>query len=90
MGSNTVFKNAPVIDHGDVLILSVKPQVVPKVLPEFRIHDNKKLLISIAMGVSLASLEKVIHFCHRARIHCLLRAIHKEKEQCIILEKKYF
>ncbi|XP_011159508.1 pyrroline-5-carboxylate reductase isoform X2 [Solenopsis invicta] len=60
MGSNTVFTNVPVIDHGDVLILSVKPQVVPKVLPEFRIHDNKKLLISIAMGLSLDSLEKAL------------------------------
>jgi len=59
MGSNTVFTNTPVIDYGDVLILSVKPQVVSKVLPEFRIHDNKKLLISVAMGISLASLEKV-------------------------------
>lgn len=61
MGSNTVFANAPVIDYGDVLILSVKPQVVPKILPE--IHDNKKLLISIAMGVSLTSLERVKHLC---------------------------
>ncbi|XP_011881493.1 PREDICTED: pyrroline-5-carboxylate reductase isoform X1 [Vollenhovia emeryi] len=60
MKSNTVFTNAPVIDHGDVLILSVKPQVVPKVLPEFRIHDSNKLLISIAMGISLASLEKAL------------------------------
>ncbi|CAL1675249.1 unnamed protein product [Lasius platythorax] len=58
MGSNTVFANAPVIDYGDVLILSVKPQVVPKILPE--IHDNKKLLISIAMGVSLTSLERAL------------------------------
>ncbi|XP_028044596.1 pyrroline-5-carboxylate reductase isoform X1 [Monomorium pharaonis] len=60
MGSNTVFTNVPVIDYGDVLILSVKPQVVPKVLPEFRTHDNKKLLISIAMGISLESLEKAL------------------------------
>ncbi|XP_077281838.1 uncharacterized protein LOC143908228 isoform X5 [Temnothorax americanus] len=60
MKSNTVFTNVPVIDHGDVLILSVKPQVVPKVLPEFGIRDDKKLLISIAMGVSLASLEKAL------------------------------
>ncbi|XP_018365646.1 PREDICTED: pyrroline-5-carboxylate reductase isoform X1 [Trachymyrmex cornetzi] len=60
MGSNTVFTNIPVIDHGDVLILSVKPQVVPKVLSEFRVHDNKKLLLSIAMGISLTSLEKAL------------------------------
>jgi len=61
MGSNTVFTNAPVIDHSDVLILSVKPQVVPKILPELRIHNKKKLLISIAMGISLASMEKVMY-----------------------------
>ena len=59
MGSNTVFTNIPVINHSDVLILSVKPQVVPKVLSEIRVHDNKKLLLSIAMGISLKSLEKV-------------------------------
>lgn len=58
MGSSTVFTNGPVINHGDVLILSVKPQVVPKVLPELK--DSKKLLLSIAMGVSLSSLEKAL------------------------------
>lgn len=57
IGSNTVFSNQPVIDYGDVLILSVKPQVVPKVLPELK--NYKKLLLSIAMGIPLASLEKV-------------------------------
>ncbi|XP_050466899.1 uncharacterized protein LOC126859543 isoform X2 [Cataglyphis hispanica] len=60
MGSNTVFANAPVIKYGDVLILSVKPQIVPKILPELKMHDNKKLLISIAMGISLTSLEKAL------------------------------
>lgn len=79
MGSNTVFTNASVIDHGDVLILSVKPQVVPKVLPEFRIHDKKKLLISIVMGISLASLEKVMYLCYRARI--CSQTINKRKEK---------
>ncbi|KAL6443501.1 hypothetical protein ACFW04_001580 [Cataglyphis niger] len=60
MGSNTVFANSPVIKYGDVLILSVKPQIVPKILPELKMHDNKKLLISIAMGISLTSLEKAL------------------------------
>lgn len=54
-----MFSNGPVVDHGDILILSVKPQVVPKVLPELK--DSKKLLISIAMGIPLASLEEVIY-----------------------------
>lgn len=58
MGSNTVYVNGPVIDHGDILILSVKPQVVPKILPELK--NNKKLLLSIAMGISLSTLERVM------------------------------
>lgn len=56
LGSSTVFSNSSVADHGDVLILSVKPQVVHKVLPE--IKSKNKLLLSIAMGISLNTLEK--------------------------------
>ncbi|XP_012170028.1 pyrroline-5-carboxylate reductase 2 isoform X2 [Bombus terrestris] len=58
IGSNTVFSNAPVVDYGDVLILSVKPQVVPMVLPDLK--NYRKLLLSIAMGIPLASLEKAV------------------------------
>ncbi|XP_076753716.1 uncharacterized protein LOC143425100 isoform X1 [Xylocopa sonorina] len=58
IGSDTVFTNGPVINYGDVLILSVKPQVVPQVLPELKNYN--KLLLSIAMGIPLASLEKAL------------------------------
>ncbi|XP_043250015.1 pyrroline-5-carboxylate reductase isoform X1 [Colletes gigas] len=58
IGSNTVFTNGPVVDYGDVLILSVKPQVVPQVLPDLKNYN--KLLLSIAMGVPLSSLEKAL------------------------------
>lgn len=58
IGSNTVFTNEPVINHGDVLILSVKPQVIPEVLPELK--NYTKLLLSIAMGIPLASIEKAL------------------------------
>ncbi|XP_017880171.1 pyrroline-5-carboxylate reductase 2 isoform X2 [Ceratina calcarata] len=58
IGSSTVFSNEPVINYGDVLILSVKPQVMPKVLPELK--NYTKLLLSIAMGVPLASIEKAV------------------------------
>ncbi|XP_014475110.1 PREDICTED: pyrroline-5-carboxylate reductase 2-like isoform X2 [Dinoponera quadriceps] len=58
MGSKSVFTNNTVIDYGDILILSVKPQVVPQVLPELK--NSKKLLISIAMGIPLALLEKAL------------------------------
>ncbi|XP_043273124.1 pyrroline-5-carboxylate reductase-like isoform X1 [Venturia canescens] len=56
MGSNTVFASEPVVDHSDVVIISVKPQVVPKILPE--VKDPSKLVLSIAMGISLETLEK--------------------------------
>ncbi|XP_076233353.1 uncharacterized protein LOC143178511 [Calliopsis andreniformis] len=58
MGSETVFSNRPVIDYGDILILSVKPQVIPMVLPDLKNYN--RLLMSIAMGVPLASLEKAV------------------------------
>lgn len=58
IGSETVFQNGPVVDHGDLLILSVKPQVVPMVLPDLKNYN--KLLLSIAMGVPIASLEKAL------------------------------
>ncbi|XP_076548308.1 pyrroline-5-carboxylate reductase 3 isoform X2 [Osmia lignaria lignaria] len=58
IGSNTVHSNGPVVDHGDVLILSVKPQVVPKVLPDLK--NYRKLLLSIAMGIPLSTLEKAL------------------------------
>ncbi|XP_043487802.1 pyrroline-5-carboxylate reductase [Polistes fuscatus] len=58
IGSKTVFCNSTVIDYGDILILSVKPQVVPKILPELK--DSSKLLLSIAMGISISTLEKAL------------------------------
>lgn len=61
LGSRAVFSNSEVANQSDVLLLSVKPQVVSKVLPEIKesMERQKKLLISIAMGVSLKTLENV-------------------------------
>ena len=45
----------------DVIILSVKPQVIEKVLAETAsVLDEKKLVISIAAGVSLAKIERLL------------------------------
>lgn len=52
-----MYSSGPVIDHGDVLILSVKPQVVPMILPDLKNYN--KLLLSIAMGIPISTLEKV-------------------------------
>lgn len=44
-----------------IIILSVKPQVIEKVLAEIApVVDDKKLIISIAAGVSLAKIENAL------------------------------
>ena len=61
MQSKAIFSNKEIVEHGDVLILSVKPQVISQVLPEIKdsIRNKRKLLLSIAMGVSLKTLQNV-------------------------------
>jgi pyrroline-5-carboxylate reductase len=46
--------------EADVVILSVKPQVMDKVLAELASGDNKKLVISIAAGVPITKIEKAL------------------------------
>ncbi len=47
--------------EADIIILSVKPQVVEKVLSEVSsVVDNKKLVISIAAGIAIARIEKAL------------------------------
>uniref|UniRef100_W8AYB1 Pyrroline-5-carboxylate reductase n=1 Tax=Ceratitis capitata TaxID=7213 RepID=W8AYB1_CERCA len=54
----TVVENAPVVEKSDIIFISVKPQVVPIILPEMRPLSNNKLFISIAMGITLKVLEE--------------------------------
>ncbi len=59
-GVRTVAENAAAADGADVVLLCVKPQMVPKVLPELReVLDSRQLVVSIAAGVSLAALESL-------------------------------
>ncbi|XP_046746343.1 pyrroline-5-carboxylate reductase 2-like [Diprion similis] len=59
IGARAIFENRTIAEHGDVLILAVKPQVAPAVLSELK-NSPRKLTLSIAMGVSLAALEKAL------------------------------
>jgi len=57
-GIRTTFDNAEVVRFADILVLSVKPQVVDKVLPT--IAENLRLetlIVSIVAGVPLRALE---------------------------------
>ena len=47
-------KNAPAVEWADVVVLAVKPQVLPQVLSEIGTWVEGKLVISIAAGVSIA------------------------------------
>ncbi len=53
--------NADAAREAGVIVLSVKPQVVEKVLNEIStVVDDKKLVISIAAGMSIARIEKTL------------------------------
>jgi pyrroline-5-carboxylate reductase len=61
LGAKAVFENKLVLERSDVVIVSVKPDVVGKVLREIAGLETavNKLYISVAMGVSTTSMEKV-------------------------------
>jgi len=57
-GVRAVAGNDEAARGADIVLLCVKPQTVPKVLPELReTLDTRQLLVSIAAGVSLRTLE---------------------------------
>lgn len=59
-GVRAVPDNGEAARDSDVVVLCVKPQTVPKVLPELReVLDTRQLVISIAAGVSLQTLESL-------------------------------
>ena len=51
--------NTKVVSQSDILVLAVKPAIVPKILKEIkRGVTSKKIIISIAAGVTSASISK--------------------------------
>jgi len=54
--------NADVVRHSDIVILAVKPQIMDAVLKEIApAVTRRKLLISVAAGVSTAKIRAVLH-----------------------------
>ncbi|KAH1131706.1 hypothetical protein J1N35_003084 [Gossypium stocksii] len=59
LGISVYSHNTDVVDASDVIIFSVKPQVVKNVVLQLRpLLSKKKLLVSIAAGVKLKDLEE--------------------------------
>lgn len=57
-GVNMTSDNVAAADFADIILLCVKPKIVPAVLAEIKGHT--KTVVSIAAGVTIASIEEII------------------------------
>ncbi|KAG5884116.1 hypothetical protein JTB14_009171 [Gonioctena quinquepunctata] len=68
LGAEAIFENVPVVQKSEIVIISVKPSVVPIALEEIKASkiDADKLFLSIAMGLKMEQLEKWLP--HESRV----------------------
>ncbi len=59
-GIKTIPDNRKGAEEADIILLAVKPQVMDIVLNEIKVVVPKKLVISIAAGVSLTHLDRIL------------------------------
>ncbi len=59
-GVRTSGDNATVVTEADVIVLAIKPQVFASLLPELARVGGSKLVVSIAAGVPIATMEGAI------------------------------
>lgn len=65
MGAENTFDNAPVVQKSEVVLIAVKPHIIPIALADLKkVPDVKadKLFVSVAMGVTTKQLQQVR--CH--------------------------
>ncbi|XP_037786091.1 pyrroline-5-carboxylate reductase 3-like [Penaeus monodon] len=62
IGCSTTHNNAEATAHSDVVVISVKPAVVPRVLHDIKpsVTSARPLVTSVALGVTLATMEGVL------------------------------
>ncbi|ROT60785.1 hypothetical protein C7M84_021622 [Penaeus vannamei] len=62
IGCSTTHHNAEATAHSDVVVISVKPAVVPRVLHDIKpsVTSARPLVTSVALGVTLATMESVL------------------------------
>ncbi|XP_059058212.1 uncharacterized protein LOC131851701 [Achroia grisella] len=62
LGATALFENKTVVERSEVVIVSVKPDIVGPALQEVKdlTASKNKLFISVAMGVSTATIEKAL------------------------------
>ena len=62
MGCNTMHSNQELVNTSDVIMLAVKPSIVPIVLKEVKhLIDPNKLVVSIAAGIKVKDMETDLH-----------------------------
>ncbi|CAH1108408.1 unnamed protein product [Psylliodes chrysocephalus] len=68
LGAKTTFENIEVVENSDVVVVATKPSIVPEALGDIKKKETKadKLFLSIAMGVTIKQLEKLLP--HEARV----------------------
>lgn len=59
-GAEAVTDNRTVVAKSDVVFISVKPNVVKTALDDVKSISSGKLFISIAMGITLGEIEKIL------------------------------
>jgi len=61
LGINTFSDNKKLYNNSDIIILSVKPNIIEKVVNDLiSIVNKNKLIISIAAGVTIETIEKIL------------------------------
>ncbi len=60
LGAFTTEDNSEVMKHSEIIILAVKPNILPAVLEEAKAFSRDKVFISIAAGVTISTIEKII------------------------------
>lgn len=61
LGATSTHENVPVVEKSEIVIISVKPNIIPIALAEIQTAKIKadKLFLSIAMGVPIKHIEQV-------------------------------
>ncbi len=57
---NICADNCEAVQRSDIIMIAVKPQIVPKVIEEIKGSIKKQLIISIAAGVPIETYEKAL------------------------------
>ena len=60
LGAFTTEDNSEVMKHSEIIILAVKPNILPDVLEEAKAFSRDKVFVSIAAGVTISTIEKII------------------------------